>query len=206
MANELDTQFLHEIYRRIAAGDSTARDDLLWRAAARLEQLASHMLRNYPAVRRWEETGDVLQMAVLKLLRALDQVQPQTTREFVGLAAEQLRRVLIDLVRHYQGKHGIGKRTAGAISVGDDADPQTIDPNASHEPSADELESWRQFHEAVEDLPVMEREVFMLGYYHGWKQAETAALFQITERSVRRYWQSACTLLRERLGNEPPID
>jgi DNA-directed RNA polymerase specialized sigma24 family protein len=38
----------------------------------------------------------------------------------------------------------------------------------------------------VERLLVEEREVVGLRFYHGWSEADIAALFSITERTVRR--------------------
>ena len=57
-----------------------ARDELLKGVGARLEKLARKMLRKYPHVRRWTETGDVLQNAIIRLLRALESIRPKTTR------------------------------------------------------------------------------------------------------------------------------
>ena len=52
-----------------AADAERAREALLSHAAGRLERLARMMLRGYPRLRRWEETGDVLQNALLRLDR-----------------------------------------------------------------------------------------------------------------------------------------
>src|SRR5438034_9462785 len=82
---------------RIRAGDESARDELLRASCGHLERLARKMLQQYPRVRRWEETGDVLQNALLRLFRALKTVRPDSARAFFGLAAEQIRRELLDL-------------------------------------------------------------------------------------------------------------
>ena len=34
-----------------------------------------------------------------------------------------------------------------------------------------------------------------LVFYHGWTQAQIAAFFQTSERTIRRRWQSACLKL-----------
>src|SRR5688572_3766997 len=92
---------------RLAHGDLGARDEMLRHFCARLERLARKMLYCYPAVRRWVETDDVLQNALMRLFRALQEVRPETVRDFFGLAAEQMRRELIDLARHFQGPQGL---------------------------------------------------------------------------------------------------
>jgi RNA polymerase sigma-70 factor (ECF subfamily) len=58
-----------------------------------------------PRVARWVDAEDVLQNA---LLRALETMRPESTRAFFGLAAEQMRRELLDLARHYCGPEGEG--------------------------------------------------------------------------------------------------
>jgi hypothetical protein len=64
------------------------------------------MLRNYPRLRRWEQTDDVFQTAALSLFRSLTKVKPKTTREFFGLAVTKFRHTLIDRARHHFGPHG----------------------------------------------------------------------------------------------------
>jgi RNA polymerase sigma factor (sigma-70 family) len=51
---------------------------------------------------------------------------------------------------------------------------------------AEEPERWSAFHKQVEQLPVEEREVVGLIFYHGWTQAPIAELFDVSERTVRR--------------------
>src|SRR5262245_32883266 len=93
---------------RARAGDAAAADELLRAFAPRLEELARRLLRRFPAVARWEQTGDVLQNARLRLLRALPQSPPASVAGFLGLAAEQLRRELLDLARRHRGPRGLG--------------------------------------------------------------------------------------------------
>src|SRR5438270_11169773 len=86
---------------RMRAGDASARGELLEHVCERLRRLTRKMLKGFPGVKRYAETDDVLQNSLLRLLRALDDVQPTSTREFLGLAATQIRRELLDLARHF---------------------------------------------------------------------------------------------------------
>src|SRR5207237_232028 len=132
-------------------------DELLRRAWRRLEQLACKMFRRFPSVRRWVDVDDVLQNAALRLLRALEQERPASTRGFFGLAAEQMRRELIDLARHFLGPQGEG---ANLISKGNaERAEDSIDEPPDQRDDPRDLERWRTFHEAVERLPAEEREV-----------------------------------------------
>src|SRR5207248_10079759 len=62
---------LNRLVARIQAGDQSASDELLRSVCNRMGRLARKMLGRFPDVRRWEQTGDVLQNAPLRLLRAL---------------------------------------------------------------------------------------------------------------------------------------
>jgi RNA polymerase sigma-70 factor (ECF subfamily) len=157
------------------------------------------MLKTFPTVARFEETGDVLNNALVRLLRCLEKVEPKTTRDFFNLAAVEIRRELIDLARHYQREQNCYR--AGADAYGDYV--EALDPADSSE-MGESLERWSRFHEAVEELPTKEREVFSLAFYHGWTQAEIAKLYHSDERTIRRWWHSACLHLHEALQGELP--
>ncbi len=169
-------------------GDLTARDELLRHVAGRLERLTRKMLRSYPGVQRWAQTDDVLQNALLRLLRALGDVQPATVRDFFGLATVQIRRELLDLARHFQGPLGLAVNQASQEAVPEQPDP-------THEPSA--LAEWREFHEQVATLPEEQREVVGLLFYQGLTQEEAAVLLGVAVRTLQRRWRAALLRLSE---------
>jgi RNA polymerase sigma factor (sigma-70 family) len=189
---------------RLRAGDESARDELLAVACGRLRRLAQRMLRAYPAVRRWEETDDVLQNAALRLCRALQDVRPESVRSFLNLAALQIRRELVDLARHYEGPEGLGRHhlsRAPTEASGAGSDPLDA-PTDTHDPAR--LASWTDFHDTVETLPEAERELFHLLWYQGLSQREAAAVLGVTERVARRRWRSAQLKLHQLLGDRRP--
>jgi RNA polymerase sigma-70 factor (ECF subfamily) len=196
--NDLPTLVMHQLLDRVQQGDARASDELLRRIGARMEAIARRMLRRFPAVERWEQIDDVVQGATLRLLRALQQIRPESTRAFFGLAVEQIRRELIDLARHYHGPHGWGANYQSGVLTGGAVAPAAPDEDR------EDLERWTALHEAVARLPVEEREVFGLTYYHGWGQKEIAELIGKDERTVRRKWRSACVLLHEVLQGHLP--
>jgi RNA polymerase sigma-70 factor (ECF subfamily) len=158
------------------------------------------MLRRFPRVHRWAQTDDVLQNTLMRLLRSLQNVEPASVRDFLGLAALEMRRELLDLTRHYYGPQGVG---ANHQSQGDGPDG----PTAVTEPEAqaddpEDLERWQAFHQGVDGLPAEEREVVSLIFYHGWTQVEVADLFQVSERTIRRRWESALVKLHRRLSDQ----
>jgi RNA polymerase sigma-70 factor (ECF subfamily) len=185
------------------AGDGSARDEIIEYSCERLRNLTRRMLRNYPSVRRWEQTDDVLQNALLRLHRSLAEVQPESVRAFLGLAATQIRRTLLDLARHHFGPLGHGKHhhTDGQGAAADDIG-QPAQTHTFGEPQS--MEDWTAFHEAVERLPDDEREVFSLMWYEDASQVEIASILGVTERTVRRRWQSARCLLYDLMQGDMP--
>jgi len=186
----LDTAYLNDCLDRWRAGDLSGRDSLARFATARLEPLARKMLRGFPNVNRWEQTDDVLQNAIMRLLHTLDTVRPDSTRHFFHLAAVHIRRELIDLARH----HNKRRNQKGSDEEESGADPLGLFPDQAD--GTAELDRWCSFHQSVEELPVEEREVVGLIFYHGWTQAQVAELFGISDRTVRRRWEDAIQKLR----------
>ena len=74
------TTVLVELLDRMKSGDRAALDELVRAFQSRLEHLARRMLLKYPSVGRWVEADDVLQGSLLRLLRALETVRPDSTR------------------------------------------------------------------------------------------------------------------------------
>lgn len=197
MMGESDDSVWADWERRHSLGDPQAFDELLRRVRRRLESLARKMLRGYPKVRRWEQTDDVLQEALLRLDKALREAPPNDARHFFNLATVQIRRTLLDLARRHQGPMSEAANHDSAFAYvqrSGDAVPQTA---VEREPVS--LEDWTAFHEAVGELPDHEREVFQLKWYQGLTQQESAKLMGVDERTVRRYWVSAKLILARRL-------
>jgi DNA-directed RNA polymerase specialized sigma24 family protein len=172
---------------RLHSGDQSARDELLVHAADRLTRLTRKMLRDFPGVHRWEETDDVLQNAAMRLCRALGEVQPPTAADFFRLATAQVRRELLDLARRHSGAHGLGAHHASVAGVDKAAAvAAALNPmDATHDPAE-------------------ERETFDLLFYQGLSQAEAAAVLDVSERTIKRRWQTARRRLVQTLRGKMP--
>lgn len=198
------TQALQALLEQLQSKDGSAfeeaRHAIINHASDRLERLARKMLTKFPRLSRWEQTGDVLQNALLRLHRSLSTIRPQTVRQFYGLAAAQIRRELLDLTRHHFGPEGVGARhhTDGANQTA--RYERFAEADSSSEPSS--LSEWTYFHEAVQRLPDAEREVFDLYWYEGLDQKEVATILNVTDRTVKNRWRSAKLLLRAMLAVE----
>lgn len=182
---------------RLKAGDLTARDELLNHSCERLRRLAHRMLQDFSRVRRWEDTDDVLQNALLRLVRALEAVPPNSANEFFRLAALQIRRELLDLARRYYGPQGLGRKQESNAGHGSEQALPYEEANTTLEPSR--LAAWSEFHRRVEGLPDEERAVFELLWYQGLTRAEAAAVLDVSEPTVKRRWLAARLRLQDEL-------
>lgn len=204
MADDKSNILAHYL-TRLQQGDESARGELLLVVSERLTELTRSMLRGYRRLRRWEETDDVLQGALMRLHRALNDLVLETPRDFYRIATVQIRRELIDLARHYFGPTGHGTNLESATFQpnlsGDSYSPEEA-ATSSLDPAR--LAAWSDFHAEVAALPVEEREVFELVWYQGLKQTEAAKLLQLSTRSVLRRWQAACLKLHRVLREIAP--
>lgn len=172
---------------RMRSGDPQARNALLEHACERLRRLTRKMLHLYTAVHRWEQTDDVLQKALLRLHRALNTVQPETSRGFFQLAAKLIRQELIDLGRHYLGPQGMATHHSTNVNLAE---------------IRGRVAAISRFHELIAGLVPEQQEIVSLLYYQGMSQAEVAAILNVTERTIKRRWREARLILADRLQKE----
>ena len=193
---------------RLRGGEAAAREELLQTCQERLRLLTRRMLRQYPRVRRWEETDDVFQNALVRLDRALRDInvraQMDSPEGFLRLAATMVRRELIDLARHYYGPAGHG---ANLVTPPPDprSTPLADDPPAPSSADPARLVDWSEFHRQIEALPDEARRLFDLLWYQGLTLPEAADLLGIPTRTLRRHWQDAKLALIDRFGDGAPF-
>ena len=182
----------------LAADDEAARQALLHHACDRLLRLTRKMFHDFPNLRRWEQTDDIFQNSMIRLHRSLTDVKPESVLHFFNLAAVQIRRELLDLVKHHFGPEGQANNHhtdhQPADDMGGSLHGQTDEPN--------DAEGWSEFHGQVESLPEEEQEIINLIWYEGLSQEEAAKLLDISVRTVKRRWHSARMKLYEVLSDE----
>lgn len=193
------------LVRALHAGDQSAADKLIARTYERFRRLTKQLLRSFPAVRRWEDSGDVVQAAMIRLLRALRAIQPESATHFFRLGALQIRRELIDLATRcsspefLDSDHG-DECPAGEPSSGQRPDVMPADQHDTTLANApDTLAEWTEFHQLVGRLPEDLLEVFDLRWYQGLAPAEAAAALGVDVRTVKRRWLAARRALANQL-------
>ncbi len=186
-----DTQ-LQRLIDLVLDGDRAAREALLAHAGDRLLRLTRKMFHGHPGLRRWEQTDDVFQGAMIRLNRALAEVPVESVRHFFNLAAVQVRRELLDLAKRHFGPRGDGANHHTDGQAADDEGGSLHGRAAEPE----DLEGWTAFHACIEALPEAEREAFNLLFYQGLTQDEAAGVLGISLRTLKRRWHSARLMLR----------
>ena len=190
-----DSSILQGLLDRMKAGDRAARRELLDRACARLRRLASTMLAgSFPALREQHELDSVVHETWLRLLQALDQVEPPTVADFFRLAAHKVRQVLLDMADRQR------RRAAREVSgLSGDSDWEGVASVAGQTLDPARLALWSEFHARVANLPADERKVFELHYYLELPQAEIARMLGLHPRKVSYLWVAATERLADDL-------
>ena len=170
------------------AGDRAAFDALLPVIYQELRRQAARALRR-------ESPGHSLQATALvheAYLRLVDQerVQWRNRAQFFGVAAQLIRRILVDHARaRHAAKRGGGVRE---ITLGD--------ADAAVEESAVDLLC---LHEALARLAVLDPDLARLvelRYFAGLSIDETAAALDVSPATVKREWAVARAWLRRELS------
>lgn len=189
---------------RSRPGDKAAEHDLWTACRQRMQFLASRLLDSSPRVRRWEETDDLVQNALVRLVEAIKGAVIESDRHLLNLAAKKIREEFIDKLRHYSGPRSPMRYLATSSQRG--ADGERLDlveqAVAAEMTSATEADRWERFHEVVGRLPEREREVFELTWYLGADQDTIARTIDSSIPTVKRAWKSAKELVAK--GTQRP--
>jgi len=156
-----------------------------------LRRIARRQLRN-------EAVGHTLNTTALvheAYLRLIDQrrVQWKNRAQFFGVAAQLMRRILVD---HARGRDA-AKRGGGVATI------TLEDADAAAEQSANDAVDILALHDAIEKLAVLDPDqarVVELRYFGGMSIEETAEVMCISPATVKREWAIARAWLKRELG------
>ena len=173
-------------------GDQAALDKLIPLVHSELRKLAGRYMRR-------ESPGHTLQTSALvneAYLRLIDQkkVRWQNRAHFYGIAAQLMRRILIDHARN----HHYAKRGGGALKVSLDEAAAVTEAPAAELLAVDE---------ALEKLTAMDARkgrIVELRFFGGLSLEETAEVMEISSPTVQREWRAAKAWLRRMLTNKKP--
>ena len=170
-----------------SGGDQAALERLTEHVYNELRHIARRYMRN-------ERAGNTLQTTALVnevYLRLVDVkgIEWQQRAQFFGLAAQLMRRILVDAAR----ARGSQKRGGGAIKV-------NVDEVAVLSPERDaSLVALDEALDVFSKLAERQAKVVELRYFGGLSEEETAEVLKISLRTVRRDWTFVKSwLMRER--------
>jgi RNA polymerase sigma factor (sigma-70 family) len=143
---------------------------------------------------------DVIQESWLRLLRTLRSLRPENTRDFFTLAAVHVRRELLDLARRATSK----RHQLVSLPVGGDGGSSGFPVPEPEHRAPEDFDLWVRFHEAVDELDPVKRELVSLIFYHGWTKVQVADWFGKDVRTIGRWWAEACIELRAKVGGTFP--
>lgn len=175
------------LLRAWAVGDLDARDQLLSLLYADLRRRAAAHLRRERADHTLQPTA-LVHEAFLRLV-GQERVVWQDRAHFLGVAAQMMRRVLVDYARG----RGRAKRLGNAVKV-------TLDDRiGALEPFACELLLIDQALTELATLDPRQGQIVELRYFGGLTDGEVARTLGISRSTVTREWQIARGWLYRRI-------
>ncbi|MBI2397886.1 MAG: sigma-70 family RNA polymerase sigma factor [Xanthomonadales bacterium] len=181
-----------ELLARSRGGDRVALDRLFAELRAELKQVARRQ-------RARLDPGETLCTTALvnELWMKLQRAPPNRIADrehFLAISAQAMREIVVDHARARRAD----KRGAGVASLALDA------PDALQVAMPDDAAQVLAVDAAVQRLEALDprlAQVVVWRYFAGLEEAEIAAALNVTERTVRRDWVKARTLLADLLGD-----
>jgi RNA polymerase sigma factor (TIGR02999 family) len=173
-------------------GDQAARDQLMSAVYDELHRLARRYMRR-------EAPGHTLQTSALlneAFLRLVDQknVQWQNRAHFFGIAAQMMRRILVDYAR----SRNYAKRGGGAHALS--LDEALIVSDARN----DQLVNLHEALERLTEFDTRKGQMVELRFFGGLSIEETAEILGVSPGTVMRDWALAKAWLHREMSSAAP--
>jgi RNA polymerase sigma factor (TIGR02999 family) len=179
------------LLRAWGQGDTQARDELLPLVYRELRRRAAGYLRQERRDHTLQPTA-LVHEAYLRLV-GQQRIAWQNRAQFFGVAAQMMRRILVD---HARGRRAV-KRPGAAVQVTWD------DRMGATQPRSCDLLALDQ---ALDELMTIDRrggQIMELRYFGGLSEQEVAEVLSISRSTVTREWQAARTWLYRRMTARP---
>jgi len=181
---------LTSILGRASEGDGKAAQELLPLVYEDLRKLAAQRMSRLAPGQTLQPTA-LVHEAWLRLVSAEERTW-QNQAHFFAAAAEAMRRVLIDNIRHRsRQKRGGGQQRLDIDGI--ELAAQTPD------------DTLLRINDALEQLEVVDAQkarVVVLKFFAGLTDQEAALSLGVTERTIERHWAYAKAWLMRAIGSE----
>jgi RNA polymerase sigma factor (TIGR02999 family) len=179
-----------QLLQRLQAGDATAVDFLVPLVYAELHELAAGYLRSERPDHTLQPTA-LVHEAYLKLVGQRE-VHWQNRSHFLGVAAQAMRRILVDYAR----KHRAAKRGGGPVITLREG--MLVDQAANLD-----LIALNDALTRLAELDQRQARIVELRFFGGLTLEEIAAVLGISTITIKREWRIARAWLRSQLGESP---
>lgn len=154
-----------------------------------LRRLAGQSLKAERAGHTLQPTA-LVHEAYLRLIKQ-DRVQWQNRGQFLGVAAQMMRRILVDYAR----ARAAGKRAGAPVHVADPAGSRQVEEILAVDEALRELA----------ELDSRQERIAEMRYFAGMSVEETAEALGASPRTVKREWALASAWLRGELGRKARV-
>ncbi len=190
---EIEKGQVTQLLKAMSTGDSGAAEKLLPLVYGELHRLASSYMRRERPDHTLQATA-LINEAYLRLAR--EDTDWNSRGHFIGVAANVMRRVLVDYARAHKAEH----RGGGMKRV------EMEDDLAISAEKLDEIEALDAALSKLEAHNPRQGKVVELRYFGGLSVEEIASLLQVSTRSIKRDWSLArIWLFRELRPAETPL-
>jgi RNA polymerase sigma-70 factor (ECF subfamily) len=191
MPSELDTNDISKLLRAWSDGDQSALNGLTPIVYEELRRLAHHYMER-------ERPGHTLQTTALvneAYMRLVDykRMQWQDRAHFFAVAAQVMRRILVDHARSHNIKRGAGVQHVALDDVAVVSGDRTGDPGVDLVALDDALN-------ALARLDPRKVQIIEMRFLGGLSVEETAEVLKVSPATVRRDWSIAKFWLYRELG------
>lgn len=167
------------LVERFRGGDQAAANELFARYEERIRRIVR--VRLGPGLRRWVESGDLVQETCRAALQSLPSASLGTEFDLLDYLARVATNRIRDMADHLHAKKRDVQRLRD-IASGDDEAAQTAEYAVDSQQSPSQVASRRELRELLDDvlatLPETYREVVLLRDYQAAEWTEVARLLQ----------------------------
>ena len=166
-----------ELVEACRAGEASAFDVLVARWEDRIRGASYRILGSE------DEARDVAQEAFMKAYRGLAGFKREA--RFSSWLYQIATNLCRDRLRRRKSRPQV------SLEAMEESGPVIVETRPGAHERLQEQDLALAVRRAIESLPIEQREVVGLIYYHGWTQAEVAEHLGISKRTVQRHWAAA---------------
>jgi RNA polymerase sigma factor (TIGR02999 family) len=191
---EDDKGHVTQLLKAMAHGDSSAAETLLPLVYAELHRLARSYMRRERPDHTLQATA-LINEAYLRLAR--EDTDWNSREHFIGVAANVMRKVLVDYARAHNAQQRGGGLQKVELQEGLAISPEKLDEVERLDDALKRLE----LHDA------RQARIVELRYFGGLSVEQVASVIGVSPRSVKRDWSLArLWLFRQLDGTQPPAN